>query len=175
AITFTPAPGYTGDPTPIQYTVQDAQGNTSNPATVTVDYVQLPPVAVNDSSLNNPPGPVTLNVTANDTDPNNDLDPSTVDLDPSTPGRQTTFIVPGQGFWQVDSSGNVTFFPDVGFTGNPTPITYTVADRTGLVSNAATITITYVPQADLAITKADGVTSVVPGTANAYILVVSNS
>ena len=91
--------------------MRDNDGNTSNPATVTVDYVQLPPVAVNDSSLNNQPRPVTLNVTANDTDPNNDLDPSTVDLDPLTPGQQTTFIVAGEGFWQVDSSGNVTFFP----------------------------------------------------------------
>src|SRR5262249_21125475 len=146
AITFTPAAGYTGDPTPIQYTVQDAQGNTSNPATVTVDYNQLPPVANNDSSLNNPPGPVTLNVTANDTDPNNDLDPSTVDLDPSTPGRQTTFVVGGQGPWAVDSAGNVTFFPQVGFGQDPTPIPYTVSDKTGLTSNTATITVTYTPQ-----------------------------
>jgi len=45
-----------GDPTPIQYTVQDNDGNTSNPATVTVDYNQQPPVANNDSSLANPPG-----------------------------------------------------------------------------------------------------------------------
>src|SRR4029434_5868007 len=93
AITFTPAPGFTGDPTPIQYTVQDNDGNTSNAATVAIDYNQFPPVAVNDSSLNNPLGPVTLNVTANDTDPNNDLDPSTVDLDPANPSRQTTLIV----------------------------------------------------------------------------------
>jgi hypothetical protein len=34
--------GYTGDPAPIQYTVDDDEGNTSNPATVTVD---LRPVA----------------------------------------------------------------------------------------------------------------------------------
>ena len=81
------------------------------------------------------------------------MDPSTVDLDPATPGQQTTLIVPGEGFWQVDSSGNVTFFPNVGFTENPTPITYTVMDRTGLQSNDATITITYVPQADLSLSK----------------------
>src|SRR5262249_49612785 len=41
-----------------------------------------------------------------------------------------------------------------GFTGNPTPITYTVNDRTGLQSNVATITITYrAPAADLALSK----------------------
>src|SRR4029079_11645868 len=140
-----PQAGYTGDPTPIQYTVRDAQGNTSNAATVTVDYNRRPPVANNGGSLNNPPGPVTLNVTANDTDPNNDLDPSTVDLDPSTPGQQTTFTAPGQGVWRVDNSGNVTFFPNFDFTGNPAPISYTVSDRTGLTSNPASITITYAP------------------------------
>ena len=45
-VTFTPQAGYTGDPTPIQYTVQDAQGNTSNPATVTVTITaaSVPPV-----------------------------------------------------------------------------------------------------------------------------------
>jgi uncharacterized repeat protein (TIGR01451 family) len=174
AITFTPAPGFSGDPTPIQYTVKDAQGNTSNRATVTVDYVQFPPVAVNDSSLNNLPGPATLNVTANDTDPNNDLDPNTVDLDPATPGQQTIFIVPGQGFWQADSSGDVTFFPDVGFTQNPTPITYTVADKTGLVSNAASITITYVPQADLEIAKTVSNPTPNVGDTITFTLTVSN-
>ena len=69
------------------------------------------------------------------------------------PGRQTTFLAPGEGFWQVDGSGNVTFFPNVGFTENPTPIDYTVLDRTGLQSNEASVTITYVPQADLSLSK----------------------
>ncbi len=35
-ITFTPDPGYEDDPTPIQYTGQDAFANVSNPATVTL-------------------------------------------------------------------------------------------------------------------------------------------
>ena len=61
AITFTPEPGFTADPTDITYTVDDAEGNTSNAAVVSVDYNQLPPVAVNDESLANPAGPVTLN------------------------------------------------------------------------------------------------------------------
>ena len=147
AITFTPQAGFTGDPTPIQYTVRDNDGNTSNAATVTVDYNQYPPVAVNDSSLHNPAGPVSLTVTTNDTDPNNDLDPSTVDLDLSTPGQQTFFAVAGEGTWSVNGSGLVTFAPQGGFTYDPTPITYTVKDRTGLSSNSSTITIDYVPVA----------------------------
>jgi Surface adhesin CshA repetitive domain len=98
-----------------------------------------PPFAVNNSSLHNPFGPVTLNATANDTGPNNDLDPSTVDLDSSTPARQTVRVVPGEGFWQVDDAGNVTFNPEVGLSEQPTPINYTAQDQTGLTSNQATI------------------------------------
>src|SRR5262249_38008990 len=41
--------------------------------------------------------------------------------------------------------------------------------------NSATDTDTLTPRADLAITKTDGVTSVVPGTPTTYILVVSNN
>uniref|UniRef100_UPI001D12206B Ig-like domain-containing protein n=1 Tax=Psychrobacter fjordensis TaxID=664424 RepID=UPI001D12206B len=44
AITFTPEAGFTGDPTPISYTVDDNTGETSNEATVTIDY----PQAIND-------------------------------------------------------------------------------------------------------------------------------
>ncbi|NLF70791.1 MAG: tandem-95 repeat protein, partial [Candidatus Anammoximicrobium sp.] len=173
AITFTPeelSPGvyFTGDPTPIQYTVQDDDGNTSNPATVTIDYNQSPPVANADESLHNPAGPVTLLVTGNDTDPNFDLDPSTVDLNPTAAGIQNTLVVAGQGTWSVDASGHVTFTPESGFTGDPTPIPYTVSDATGLVSNQATITIDYVPVADDDASggNATGATVTVPVLAN---------
>ena len=155
AITFTPQAGFTADPTNITYTVDDAESNTSNPAVVSIDYTQQPPVAIDDSSLANPPGPVTLNAidgTASaggvaDSDPNGDLDPATVDLDPATPGTQTTLTVAGQGTWSTDATGNVTFTPEAGFTNDPTPIPYTVSDTTGLVSNEATITIDYAPVA----------------------------
>lgn len=106
-----------------------------------------PPVAVNDVRTGLPPGPVTLQVTSNDTDVNGDLNLATVDLDPSTPGRQTTLAVPGQGIWTVDNNGWVTFTPQSGFTFDPTPIPYTVQDTTGLTSNVATITLEFKPVA----------------------------
>jgi hypothetical protein len=74
AITFTPESGYTGDPAPIQYTVDDYEGNTSNPATVTVTTTSCRRWRWTTQSLGNPPGAVTLNVTGNDSDPNHDLD-----------------------------------------------------------------------------------------------------
>src|SRR5262249_56154309 len=42
-------------------------------------------------------------------------------------------------------------------------------------NNSASDTDTLTPQADLAITTTDGVLAVVPGTANTYTIVVSNS
>ncbi len=154
AITFTPTAGYTGDPTPIQYTVQDVQGNTSNAATVAIDYDQFAPTAVNDAKLSNLAGPVSLNVTGNDTDANGDLDVATVDLDPATAGRQTTFTKAGEGTWTVDDSGNVTFTPLSNFKLDPTPIRYTVSDKTGLTSNQATITVDYDQLAPVAVNDA---------------------
>jgi large repetitive protein len=74
-VTFTPESGFVLDPAPVQYTIKDDQGNVSNLATVTVDYI---PVASDDSSLGNPIGqPVTLPVTANDTG-GDTVDPTTV-------------------------------------------------------------------------------------------------
>ncbi|MBN1320392.1 MAG: hypothetical protein JXA87_06050 [Thermoleophilia bacterium] len=106
------------------------------------------PVAVNDSSLANPPGVAgPFSVTGNDTDADGNLAPSTVDLDPGTAGQQISRVVSGEGTWSVDASGNVTFTPQAGFAQDPTPISYTVSDATALVSNQATITVDYVPVA----------------------------
>src|SRR5262249_7617171 len=57
--------------------------------------------------------------------------------------------------------------------------TATVTSPTGVTdpdptNNTATDTDTLTPRADLAITKDDGVTSVVPGTSTTYTIVVSN-
>ena len=155
-VAFVDAPEGVVDPVPGNSPAQD------------IDVLASPPVAVNDSSLHNPPGPVTLNVTNNDRDVDNNLLPSTVDLDPATPGQQTSLNVPGEGTWTVDRFGNVTFTPQPGFTHDPTPISYTDSDATGLVSNPATITIDYVPVAvdDVSIDNFVGTPVTVPVLAN---------
>jgi len=72
---------------------------------------------------------------------------ASVDLDPSTAGRQTTFIN-SEGTYTADNSGNVTFTPGASFVGIATPINYTINDdgsggTTAIsTSNLATITIT---------------------------------
>ncbi len=142
-VTFTPLGGFTGNPTPIFYNVKDDDGNISNQAMLTVTYIGNP-VAVDDESLNNPAGNVTVDIDNNDIASDDPLDLTSVDLDPETAGQQTSLNVPGEGTWTSNGDGTVTFAPEGGFTGNPTPIQYTINDTNGDRSNPATITITYV-------------------------------
>ncbi|MFV8357731.1 gliding motility-associated C-terminal domain-containing protein [Flavobacterium sp. XS1P32] len=103
------------------------------------------PIANDDSSLCKLYGSVTQDVTTNDVDSNQNIDKVTVDLNPSQFGIQTSLTVLGQGTWSINSSGIVTFVPLAIFKNNPTPINYTIKDLTGLISNEAKITITFVP------------------------------
>ncbi|WP_405368079.1 Ig-like domain-containing protein, partial [Nonlabens sp. Asnod2-A12] len=146
-ISFAPLAGFNDDPTsPATYTIDDNAGNTSNQATVTIDYV---PVATADEITGVMLGnPAVIDVLANDVD--GDLvDPTTVMIiDPANPGVPVTSLVePGVGEWTVDPmTGAITFtpcsaagIPDVSCTGlyegSPMDIMYVVADDEGNVSD----------------------------------------
>ncbi|MFD6053963.1 CshA/CshB family fibrillar adhesin-related protein [Agromyces sp. NPDC060279] len=141
SITFTPEDGFLGDPTPISYTVEDENGNQAT-AKVVVTYL---PDAVDDESLGNDPGsPVTLDVLDNDL---GNMDPSTVQIiDPESGEPTKQLTVPGEGVWHVNDDGTITFTPEEGFTGDPTPIVYEVADEKGEPSRG-NVTVTYLPVA----------------------------
>ncbi len=144
AITFTPEAGLVGNPTPIAYTMADDQGNVSNAATVTVAYT-APPVANDDASTGNAIGSaVTVAVLNNDVAaPGRTLNPASVQIT-GTANPGASLVVMGQGVWSVYTvTGAITFTPEAGLVGNPTPIAYTMADDQGNRSNAATVTITY--------------------------------
>jgi len=159
SLSFDPETGFTGDPTTIEYTVDDNDGNTSNIATVTVEYANIPPIANNDSSTGNDTGnPATLNALGNDTlsdgstpDPDDivfDLVVPTGATNPvlGTNGNTIGFTVPGEGVWIYDeATGDVMFTPEAGFTNDPTDIQYNLTDvDTGEVTvSPATITIDY--------------------------------
>ena len=66
----------------------------------------------------------TFNVTDNDIDLLFGIDPSTVDLNPSTGGVQTSRST-AEGSWVVDNEGNVTFSPEPNYFGTAS-ITYNV-------------------------------------------------
>jgi hypothetical protein len=146
-ITFTPETGFTGDPTPISYTVQDRTGLTSNPATVSVNYpeTQTAPNTLDDFTIENSGPSVRVSVLNNDSDPENDLNPATLQIvGTSEPGA--SLIVAGEGIWTVDLVfGELIFTPEPGFSdlADPTPIEYTVRDKTGLISEPALVVIDY--------------------------------
>ncbi|MFC7431504.1 MULTISPECIES: Ig-like domain-containing protein, partial [unclassified Agrococcus] len=132
-VTFTPADGFEGDPTVVTYRVADLSGDLSD-ATITITYL---PVAADDADLDNTVGsPVTIDVLANDAGV---LDPATlalVDADGTTLAAGESLVVDGEGTWSIDGS-TVTFTPEEGFQGDPTPIRYEVADRSGDVTGAS--------------------------------------
>ncbi|WPR77748.1 choice-of-anchor L domain-containing protein [Algoriphagus sp. NG3] len=106
----------------------------------TTPIAGTPPVANSDEAITDLNTPVTFNIVANDIDVDGTIDATTVDLDPSSPGQQTSFTVPGEGTFTVDVGGNVTFTPETGFLG-VSVITYSVKDNVGLTSNVADIIV----------------------------------
>ena len=91
---------------------------------------------------------VTINATRNDTDADGGINRRTLDLNPQT-SRQDTVLINVDGVWKADveedssNLGSVTFEPNPSLKANPSPITYTVRDNDGNISNPATLTVTY--------------------------------
>jgi CshA-type fibril repeat protein len=145
-ITFTPAPNFNGVTTVCIQVCDQGPLCATVDVPVTVTPVNDPPVAVNDNWTTPEDTPVSFNILTNDFDVDGMLVPSTVDLDPSTPGIQTTFTIPGQGTFVVDPvTGIVTFTPVPNYSGITTPIPYSVCDNgTPLPALCATATISVV-------------------------------
>ena len=143
-VTYVPIPGNTDDPTPIEYTVKDFQGFSSNKASITIDYN---PIASDDLSDCIIPGnSVVIDVVDNDN--NGDaVDPTTVQVVGTANPGDPLYVV-GEGTWSVNgTNGNITFTPEQGYAGAPTPIQYSVDDNEGNTSNQATVTINVLPPA----------------------------
>ncbi len=131
-ITYTPNANYFG-PDTIKYTFKDSNGSSSNIGTIsiTVTFVDYPPVAADDTAQTNPNTAVAIPVLANDTDPNNDINKGSVTIQSG----------PASGMAVVNAAtGVVTYTPNTDFSGTDT-FTYTVATTGGAVSNVATVTI----------------------------------
>ncbi|MFN0123668.1 MAG: Ig-like domain-containing protein, partial [Blastocatellia bacterium] len=141
-VTFRPVAPFTGVVS-IPYTIRNTLGLVSNQATITIT-VNAPaaPVAANDSAIGGFNQPVTLAPAGNDTPGQTaTLDTTKIDLDPSTPGQDTTRTT-ADGAWTLDTStGQVTFTPVNGYTGT-TSIPYTIRDNYGMLSNQAALSVT---------------------------------
>lgn len=116
-----------------------------------------------------------INVVANDTTLNKDgtINASSIDLDPSTAGIQSTYTVNGQGTFAVNSDGNVQFTPESSFVGTVTGY-YTVNDTYGKTSNVATITLTYSDPPSQPDAGKDSVLNIT-GATGSYILQGTNA
>ncbi|HXB67426.1 MAG TPA: Ig-like domain-containing protein [Candidatus Acidoferrales bacterium] len=127
-ITYRSAALFAGTVT-FQYRVSDNLGGVSNAGIVTVVVGSIPPTANNDTATAIAGQPVTINVLANDTDPDSPINPASVAI----------LSQPASGTATVNPNGNGTIV----FTGTAsTTFTYTVADIFGGVSKPATVTIT---------------------------------
>ena len=108
---------------------------------------------------------VVIDFTNNDSDlEDGTINPDTIDLDPTSPGQQTTLTVPGQGTFNYDPATNIlTFTPEPGFVGTVS-ISYTITDSNGVVSSPATITVTITTPATIGntVSTASVVSSLTP-------------
>lgn len=138
-VTFTPESGFVGTST-IEYTVNDNSGDVSDAAEISV-RVNAAPTAVADTAGTDRDSAAIFNIVDNDTDTDGTIDPTTIDLDPGSPGRQFIRGVTGVGSFSVNDAGVVTFLPEAGFSGDAM-ITYIVSDNDGTESNEAAITVT---------------------------------
>ena len=149
AITFTPKDGFIGDPTPISYSVQDTQGNESS-ADVEVDY---PPLAKDDNVNGEVGKQIVVFVLENDLPTSSPLDKASLRLiDPTTGYEVENVTIQGEGTWNTNIDGSITFTPEDGFKNTPKPVNYVVREVSGDVSNQATITIVYPDAVDDVVT-----------------------
>jgi VCBS repeat-containing protein len=115
------------------YTIKDNNGQVSATATVniTVTPVNDPPVAIGDPASVANGSAVIINVAANDTDADNSLDLTSIQISQQ----------PINGILVVNGDGTVTYTHDGSATASDS-FQYTIKDASGAVSNVATVTIT---------------------------------
>ncbi|MGB4248560.1 MAG: VCBS domain-containing protein [Pseudohongiellaceae bacterium] len=119
----------------VQYTVRDNDGYTDTATlTITVNGVNDGPLAVADTATTNEDSAVTINVLANDTDPDNGDAKVLLGV---TQGQKGTVSVSGN---------NVIYTPNANSNGNDT-FSYTMRDAAGATSSAE-VTVTINPLTD---------------------------
>ena len=136
SVTYTPADDFAGTDS-FRYRVCDVAG-ACDEATVTVTVANQPdpPVAGDDAATTPEDTAVRVTVGANDSDPDDDLDPATVAI----------VTAPANGAATVNGDGTITYTPNPDFAGTDT-FTYRVCDRAG-ACDQATVTVTVDPVAD---------------------------
>ena len=138
-ITFNPDPYFEGMSS-IAYTVEDDDGNQSPPAIVSITVGGATPTASADTASVAADDDVTIDLSDNVTDANNDVDISSIDLNPDVAGNQSSLST-NDGVWIVTSTGLLSFNPAKEFEGTAS-ISYNVEDDDGNESPSAIVSIT---------------------------------
>ena len=148
-------------------TVNDIDGYRAPLGSITVGSPRPP--SVDDDSVDGITGTATIiDVIGNDSPGTYPLDPTTVMIVDPVNGEVQSMTVLGEGVWSVDPiNGEITFTPESGFIGDPTPIEYTVLDTSG-ASDGGTVTINYPPVAndDSNLSLEEGETAILDVLAN---------
>lgn len=148
-VTFDPLDTFTGQATPVTYTVSDNLGQSATSTYTPTVNPPAPPTADAETTTGSKGVAQTTNLLDGDStsDPSITLVASSVKLcDPTTNPAQvapnctlTTLTVPGVGTYAV-VNGVMTFTPEANYVGTPTPVAYQVTDSLG-----ATTGSTYTP------------------------------
>ncbi|MEW6775503.1 MAG: tandem-95 repeat protein [Bdellovibrionota bacterium] len=160
SVTYTPDAGFAGVDS-LKFVVFDTELNSSQAASADffVNGVNDPPTAGDDSASTPEDAAITLNVLANDTDPDDTL--LTVQ---STTG-------PTSGTVEINGNGTITYTPDENFSGGDS-FTYMVRDPSG-DTDMGTVTLT-VTSANDAPTAADDAAGATEGGGPVLIDVLAN-
>ena len=131
SVSYTPDRDYNGEDS-FGYTACDAEGGCAAAAvTVLVQMVNDPPVAVDDSATTNEDTPVSVDVVANDSDVDGNLNPASAAI----------VAEPANGTVANSGSGSFTYTPAANFNGADS-FMYQVCDGDGVcVSAAVNVTI----------------------------------
>ena len=149
SFTFVPAPNYFGPVPVVTYVASDGDATASAELRIDVQPVNDPPVGVNDTARTDQGVPVTGNVLANDTDPENDtlrVTGFTVtdfpqDFLPGVPA-----LLAGIGQLVIEADGRYTFTPAAGFRGTVPTVTYVLSDGTDTATANLDIVVNAVNQ-----------------------------
>jgi len=141
----------TNDTTPESYPDVDNPGNDRDWREAFYKLQEI--VAKNDSKVAQAGEIVTIDILQNDILGEESRETIVIALNPTSvqgigedrdkDGTIDKVVVKGEGVWELDKSGEVTFTPEQGFIGDTTPIEYTITGTKSGLSATATVTIHY--------------------------------
>lgn len=117
----------------------DENNRSPIPTVGPADNDNLNPQAAADSASYTPGSAKTIFILDNDTGGDAVVPSSVVFVSANATDGGKTLVVAGQGVWVVQTNGSITFTPEAGFSGDPSPITYSVSNAQG---NTSTATVT---------------------------------